>query len=98
MSFLQTGVLTHIVLTTLCSPHVRGPGVSVHLDVETARITHGGPGAVPPPQAGAGRVAVAAPRVGPYQQLAARVLGNTDKLEEFYETATLFFRTKVLLA
>ena len=68
--------------------------MSVHLDVETARITHGGPGAVPPPQAGAGRVAVAAPRVGPYQQLAAWVLGNTDKLEEFDETTTLILGQK----
>ena len=68
--------------------------MSVHLDVETARVTDRGAGAVPPPQAGAGRVAVAAPRVGPYQQLAAWVLGNTDKLEEFDETTTLILGQK----
>ena len=52
--------------------------MAVHLDVEAARIAHRGPGAVPPPQAGAGRVAVAAPRVRPDQQLAARVLNRRD--------------------
>ena len=52
----------------------------MHLDIEATSITHRGPGTVPPPQAGAGCVAVAAPGVGPNQQLAARVLGHGDKL------------------
>ena len=64
----------------LSLPHVGGPGVSMHLDIEATRITHRGPGTVPPPQAGAGCVAVAAPGVGPNQELAARVLGHGDKL------------------
>ena len=52
----------------------------MHLDIEATSITHRGPGTVPPPKAGAGCVAVAAPGVGPNQQLAARGLGHGDKL------------------
>ena len=51
--------------------------MTMHLDIEAARIAHRRPGAVPPPQAGAGRVAVAAPRVRADQQLPARVLKSS---------------------
>ena len=48
----------------------------MHLDIEATRIAHRGPGAVPPPEAGARRVTVAAPRVRPDQHFPARVLKN----------------------
>ena len=50
--------------------------MTVHLEVEATGVTHGRPRAVPPPQAGVGRVAVAAPSVWPDQELAAGGLHN----------------------
>ena len=50
--------------------------MTMHLDIEATRIAHRGPGAVPPPEAGARRVTVTAPRVRPDQHFPARVLKN----------------------
>ena len=45
--------------------------MAVHLEVEAARVADWRPARVAAPQAGVGRVAVAAPRVRPDQQLPA---------------------------
>ena len=65
--------------------------MTMHLDIEAARITHRRPGAVPPPQAGAGRVAVAAPRVWANQQLPARVLNRRETIKSMSSQRTCSF-------
>ena len=50
--------------------------MAVHLEVEAARVADRRPARVAAPQAGVGRVAVAAPRVRPDQQLPAVRLNN----------------------
>ena len=67
--------------------------MTMHLDIEAARITHRRPGAVPPPQAGAGRVAVAAPRVWANQQLPARVLNSIETISQCHRRELVVFHT-----
>ena len=50
--------------------------MAVHLEVEAARVADWRPARVAAPQAGVGRVAVAAARVRPDQQLPAVRLNN----------------------
>ena len=50
--------------------------MAVHLEVEAARVADRRPARVAAPQAGVGRVAVAAARVRPDQQLPAVRLNN----------------------
>ena len=73
--FAQRLVIINILISTnrhysiLYLPHVRRPGVTMHLEIETTGVTHRRPRHISPPETGAGCVTVTTSGVGAYLQL-----------------------------